>query len=108
MIIISTLAQPHLARPATNAPLLHVVLPSLTPSPPQAYDITHLVPEVPREGSRRARNTLDPDLLDAIDTSELEPFQVCVSSMQQACISGNGTGGVWIDGFVVRGQHAGP
>ncbi|KAG2441658.1 hypothetical protein HXX76_003276 [Chlamydomonas incerta] len=43
----------------------------------KGYDITDYVPDVPKEGSRKVRQLLDPDLLDDVDVEELglEPFQ---------------------------------
>eukprot|EP00198_Chlamydomonas_reinhardtii_P008888 XP_001698225.1 flagellar associated protein [Chlamydomonas reinhardtii] len=44
----------------------------------KGYDITDYVPDVPKEGSKKVRQLLDPDLLDDVDVEALglEPFQV--------------------------------
>lgn len=41
----------------------------------QAYDVTHYT-DMPRDGTRKSRHLLDMDHLDAIDTSNMEPFAV--------------------------------
>lgn len=69
---------PELGWPGTCTPPTHTQTNThLLRHPRQAYDITELVPEPPKEGTgRRIRQLMDPDLLDLVDTSCLEPFAV--------------------------------
>ncbi|EFJ46635.1 hypothetical protein VOLCADRAFT_92800 [Volvox carteri f. nagariensis] len=41
----------------------------------RAYDVTDYT-DMPRDGTRKSRHLLDMDMLDAIDTSQMEPFAV--------------------------------